>query len=93
MADWGRLLYLQIFRISFAGRVRWGALGAGAFAEVAKTGAVVGRRGGLIRLRSAIMARNSEFVFYTGGWNTYACLIGIFPIVGLSLCCLIFIRD
>lgn len=51
------MLYLQIFRISFGGRVLCGGSGGGVFAGWMKIGAVVGRRGGLMRRLSAIVAR------------------------------------
>lgn len=55
--DRKRVLYLQIFRISFGGRVRRGDFGRGAVAGWEKIGAVVGRIGGLIRRLSAILPR------------------------------------
>lgn len=49
------MLYLQTFRISFAGRVRWRGMREGALEEEAKIGMAVGRRGGLMRRLSAMV--------------------------------------
>ena len=66
--DWGRgegdgrgVLYLQIFRISWGGRVRWGGWDGGWEGEVRKMGGVVGPNGGLMRRLSAmLLARPCE---------------------------------
>lgn len=63
---WQRVIdgaYLQIFRISFGLRVRYGELGEGVWGERAKLGAEVGPAGGLIRLLSAMIITLADMTF------------------------------